>query len=556
MTKLVEIKSINFFFTRNDFENPIHIFKILLPPKRPLQLCLKIVIQFFQLGLHFLFERICYFRLKIDHLTNKNFYSCRWMTIKVLKKKNPGMSNREIARQLKCSHNTVKAALSKDESPVYKRPPKVNQQLNGYSEYIRELRLKKHLKGSRIFEELKSKGYTGGKTALYSYLKEIDEIASQPKGYTRYETAPGEQSQFDWSDYTVMIGGSLTKVHVFTYINGYSRFRVFEASLDVTQGSTFDALQKSLRESGGVPGRIQTDNASVFITNASVNNFRINPHYASLSAHYGFEVTRSLPGHPWSKGKVEKSNQYLEDHFISGNEYFTFEEFLRQLKEFQHKVNDRAHSTTKGIPSLMIEEERDSFIPLPAKDFISVREVIRKISSDGMLSFGGSRYSVPLEYANKQAWIKVSRGYFLEVYSEKGKLIASHRISLTKNEVIINKDHFAPRLHHLRTATGLKGIILLQYPELEEYVSRLLIQNKKHPTTALKGVVSVMNLYNREDFIAACKECIRYNTFSLSILNGFLQSVKPEITVNETGIKAELPKGEGLTRRLNEYKLF
>lgn len=108
----------------------------------------------------------------------------------------------------------------------------------------------------------------------------------------------------------------------------------------------------------------------------------------------------------------------------------------------------------------------------------------------------------------------------------------------------------------MRTATGLKGIILLQFPELKEYVSRLLIQNKKHPTTAPKGVVSVMNQYNKEDFIAAFKEYIRYNSFSLSVLNGFLWSVKPEIKVNETGTKVELPKGEGLTRRLNKYKLF
>lgn len=479
-----------------------------------------------------------------------------WMTIKILKKKNPEKSNREIARLVKCSHNTVKAALSREGSPVYKRPPKVNLRLCEYHDYIRELLLNKHLKGSRIYLELKSKGYTGGKTALYTYLKEMKEVSSANKGYTRYETRPGEQSQFDWSDYTVMIGGSLTKVHIFTYINGYSRFRVFESSLDVNQGSVFDALQRSLRESGGVPERIQTDNASVFITNASVNNFKININYASLAAHYGFEVTRSLPGHPWSKGKVEKSNQYLEDHFISGNEYFTFEEFLRQLKEFQQKVNDRVHLTTKGIPSLMIEDDRASFITLPAKDFVSVTEEVRKISSDGMFSFGGNKYSVPLEYSGKQAWIKVSRGYFLEVYSQKGKLIASHKISHKKHEVIINKDHFAIRVHHLRTVTGLKGVILLSYPELEEFIHRLLIQNKKHPTTTLRGVVSIMNLYDREDFIAACKECIRYNTFSVSVLTGFLQSVKFDIKVDQVNTTVNLPKEEGLTRRLHEYKLF
>ncbi len=93
---------------------------------------------------------------------------------------------------------TVKAALSREESPVYKRPPKVNLQLCEYHDYIQELLLNKHLKGSRIFLELKSKGYTGGQTALYSYLKEIKDTSSSSKGYNR---TGGEQSQVRWIDY-------------------------------------------------------------------------------------------------------------------------------------------------------------------------------------------------------------------------------------------------------------------------------------------------------------------------------------------------------------------
>ena len=71
------------------------------------------------------------------------------MVVKVLHKKHPGMSLREIGRLVRCSHNTVKAALAKQDYKEYQRSPKVNPQLEFYHAYILELRTVRHLKGSR-----------------------------------------------------------------------------------------------------------------------------------------------------------------------------------------------------------------------------------------------------------------------------------------------------------------------------------------------------------------------------------------------------------------------
>ena len=72
-----------------------------------------------------------------------------WMAVKVLHKKHPEMSLREIGRLVKCSHNTVKAALAKQDNKDYQCSPKVNPQLECYYDYILELRTVRHLKGSR-----------------------------------------------------------------------------------------------------------------------------------------------------------------------------------------------------------------------------------------------------------------------------------------------------------------------------------------------------------------------------------------------------------------------
>ena len=81
-----------------------------------------------------------------------------WVTIKNLKTKQPGKSNRSIARELGISHNTVKKALENGEVPEYRRRGSSQSELEIFQEVLIEMLMVKKFKGSRIFYELKSKG--------------------------------------------------------------------------------------------------------------------------------------------------------------------------------------------------------------------------------------------------------------------------------------------------------------------------------------------------------------------------------------------------------------
>ncbi len=223
-----------------------------------------------------------------------------WVTIQTSKKRNNSLSNREIGRLLGLSHNTVKRAIEKESPPEYERSKKNSASLLPFEEVIFKMLNVNKFKDSRILGEIISKGYKGSKSTFYYYYQRIKQ--RPPKHYKPYETSPGEQSQFDRSPYTVSIGGKLTKVIIFSYINGFSRYEVLEASVSENQGSVFEALEKRIIERGGVPSRIQTDNAKVFVKNPSKNNFQWNERYLHFCGHYGFEPSRSLPAHPWSKG--------------------------------------------------------------------------------------------------------------------------------------------------------------------------------------------------------------------------------------------------------------
>jgi len=476
-----------------------------------------------------------------------------WVTIKNLKKHNPKLGTRQIAKLLGVSRNTVKKAFQRSEVPVYKRQKKISA-LEPFRDIISEMANVKKFKGSRILNELKSKGYKGSQTAFYDFLSKVK--ISEQKHFTPYETAPGEQAQFDWSPYTVLIGGELTNIYLYSYINSFSRYQIFEVSLSQNQAAVFEALENSIIESEGACLRVQTDNAKAFVINASKNNFQWNPRYLTLCAHYGFTPTRSLPGHPWSKGKVEKPFSFVETHFIAGSSFEDFLNLQNKLKDFQTDINSRVHSTTKTTPNDLFNKEKLSLLTLPEYRYVGVKEDTRKVSYDCLISYNGSRYSVPWMFAGKFVWIKISRGYYLQIYSQSNKLIAQHKLSLKKGSTIIIQEHYKSYREITESFETLKGKFLESFPEQSMFLEKLLAQKRINAHRQLKQILYLSKLYSKIDFTEALNKSMEYNVFNHSFISGYLEKNHKQLfRIEPIRTNTEIPKGN-VKRELSQYKLF
>jgi hypothetical protein len=88
-----------------------------------------------------------------------------WVTIQNLKRRNPKMGTREIAKLVGCSRNTVKAALKKEQYNGYDREEKINPDIKPFEQFIRDGIIKR-LRGSRVLADIKSKGYKGSHSLL------------------------------------------------------------------------------------------------------------------------------------------------------------------------------------------------------------------------------------------------------------------------------------------------------------------------------------------------------------------------------------------------------
>lgn len=454
-----------------------------------------------------------------------------WVTIRNLHKR--GNSIKQITRTLGLSRNTVRRALRSDKVPRYSRPEQISPSLVPFVSYIKQHILVKGLRGSRVLEDIRSKGYTGSKSGFYRYLQKIN--PSTPGSYQPYETAPGEQAQFDWSPYTVLIDDVLTKVFVYCYLLGYSRYRVYWVSLSDVQGSVFEALEGGLHQSGGVPGRIQTDNARCFVSNASRKHFKWNKHYLGLCGHYGFEPTRSLPGHPWSKGKVENPFGYLEDHFIADNRFDSFEHLVKELRAFQDRVNQKTHTTTGAKPMDLLEKEKLALMDLPPSTYVGTQEILRKVSSDCLISFQGSKYSVPHFFVGKQVWVRVSKGYYIDIYSSAGAHLARHPMSLGRGTVSMIDQHYKNHQVERGNWVRLLNSFAQRFPDHLSFAEKLKIQKRINPNYHLTQILDLSNYYSADMMQAAFEQAFHYNFYSYHFIRAFLDSqtcVLPPITPN------------------------
>jgi len=446
-----------------------------------------------------------------------------WTTIRTLRAQGHSIST--ISRQLHLSRKAIRRALRSSQPPRYQRKPVENPQLVRFIPVIREMTTEQHLVGSRILNEIRARGYKGSPAAFYRTWARLRPTQPDPRVTERFETAPGEQCQFDWSPYTILLGGALTRVIVYNTVLGYSRRQFNWASRDETAAAIYEGLEEAFWHFGGVTKVVLIDNAGAFVVDARPAHFEWNARFLELCGYYRVEPRACRVRRARTKGKVEKPFQYTENHLIKGNSWTDFDAFNRDLRRFTTEILDvREHGTTHQPPLERFAEEAPSLTPLPATRYIGIHALTRKVSWDCLIPYEGSRYSVLSLYAGKRVWVRVSQGVRLEALSPTGAVIGRHVLSETKGATVIDPAHY----EGLRKDTPRTRVVLVEafqrrFPDQQAFLDGLLAQQKLGPARHLRGILELAQQYAPEALRAAFRSAGTYNTYSLQFVRGVLQ---------------------------------
>jgi transposase len=364
-----------------------------------------------------------------------------------------GKSNRQIARELGISRNTVKRVVAKPKVtvPVYTRSKPLAYPVLGPYLKIIETWLQEDAKaprkqqhtGKRIYNRLVEEYQFPG-----SYRRVLEVVAQyrqKPQEvFLPLAFEPGEMAQVDWiEDLRVIIAGKPCKVQVLNLVLNYSGGVYCEAFPHARQEAFFQGHRHAFEYWGGVPNTLTYDNLKSAVTTIlEGRNREENERFVAFRSAYLFDSRFCNPARGNEKGRVENMVKFVQRNLFTPipqiNSLAELNQLLRQRCDVYLQQTQVRQVETVGA---RLEAEKPHFLPLPQFPPECCRIIPVKVSKTSLVQFETNRYSVPSEYAHQTLWLKafVDR---VEI-TDQAITVATHTRLTGKYEEAIRFEHYA-----------------------------------------------------------------------------------------------------------------
>ena len=195
---------------------------------------------------------------------------------------------------------------------------------------------------------------------------------------------PGREAQIDFTHCNslgVTVGGRAYRHRLFQLVLSHSGWRYAEVAAGETFLALKQGLQNALRELGGAPRVIRSDNTSAATHEMRRSRGRaLNDSYAELLEHYGLRSTLINSGESHENGVAEQAHYRLKDAIdqalmLRGSRDFIS---LEEYGDFVRKVVDRRNRLVMG----KLEEERPNLQclpPAPVPEYVNHRARVAQV---------------------------------------------------------------------------------------------------------------------------------------------------------------------------------
>lgn len=314
-----------------------------------------------------------------------------------------------LARQYNCCWETIDRRLNPEKYFKPKKVRKYSSMLDDYKSIIDKKLEDNNVPATGILSLLKNKyGYKGGYGIVRKYVSE-----KKKKIITdltiRFETVKGYQSQVDWKERLKLHDtfGNEYVVSIFLIVLGNSRYKYIELTLDQTQLTLFKCMTNSFKYFGGTTEEILFDNMKTIVNHvkSTYTEIVLNSKAVQFSKDAGFKIITCRPYRPRTKGKVETLAKIMNRLKAYDYEFSNLNDLDNYVKKINYDLNfEEKSQATLEYPSKLFEKEKEYLIPVNYEilNNYSLDNKTYKVSNESMISYKGSKYSVPIQYIGKQ----------------------------------------------------------------------------------------------------------------------------------------------------------
>ncbi len=359
--------------------------------------------------------------------------------------KRQGLAISEIARRTGLDRKTVRRRLAEGPGAPTHGPRKARPRLiDDYADYPRE-RVETHprLSGRRLHREIAELGYACGYTAVTDHLRSVRPRGEQ-RFQLRFETPPGRQSQADFAHSGTEFSGDPGKpraVWLFSMVLGRSRRPWGRFCRRQDLPTVLRCHLTAFEAFGGATAEVPCDRMKTAVTGTGADGAPVfNAAPVDLPRHHGAVPRACRPYRPETKGKVARPFSHIRQDFHLGRSFRDLDDLNAQFADWLDTgANLRVHGTTGRAVDEAFADELPSLRPLPRVPHTTPLSVERRVTRDGMVSFGGGLYSVP--DGTRSRVVEVQEHAARVRILEDGALVAVHPLLEGGNRRALDPAH-------------------------------------------------------------------------------------------------------------------
>lgn len=503
----------------------------------------------------------------------------------ILRLKNLGFSNNEVAAAVKCGRNTVTRTLqrakknsltwheAKDMSTEAVRKhlfPAANDhpqyRMPDYEKVHREMQ-KSGVTLSLLWVEYCEECRANGELPYQStqFNKYYAEYVHKTKATMHLEHKPGETMQVDWAGDTMGIidtdTGERIPAYLFVSVLPYSGYAYAEAFLDMKQDAWIMAHVNAYRFYGGVTRILTPDNLKTGVIRNTKDETVINRTYREMAEHYGTAVIPGRPRKPKDKAFVEGSVGVVSTWIIAAlrnQRFFSIRELNEAVSEKLFEFNHKPFQKKEGSRASAFEEEKPFLLPLPATSFELATWKIATVQYNYHISVDKQNYSVPYEYIKQKVDVRLTQRT-VEVFFE-GNRIASHpRLHGRPNQYSTLEAHMPPdhqkylqwdgdRFRRWAETIGPNTATVIQH-----FLSMYKIEQQGYK--ACMALLKLTDKYPVQRLENACRKALSYTPQpSYKIIQSILKSGQDQLLADEPKEEVKKPSQYSFTRGAEYYR--
>lgn len=376
--------------------------------------------------------------------------------IKSLYDNGQGLTERKIAKALGLSRNTVSKYLHMPEAEVSRQLEDLSRvkKLDAYRAYIIQL-LETYpgLSAVKVLRKLKQKvePLAVSDRSVRRYIQALkDEISFKQARYYEpvIDMVPGVQCQVDGGEFRGMvIGGQEATVYFTVFVLSYSRLMyVSVSSKPIDTQALIQQHDAAFRYFGGMPQECVYDQTKLVVISETFRELDLNERFHQYATAAGFNI-RACEGYdPESKGKVEAGVKYVKQNGLYGETFKDWKALEGYLLDWLDEVaNQRVHGSTGESPKTRYgrdEQAKMHAYLTPAGTYGQAPGETRQVDKTGLISWQSNKYSVPMQYQAAKVGVACDAGRLWVNDLASGEIIAEHRVSLEKGQVIKNQNHY------------------------------------------------------------------------------------------------------------------